>query len=92
MPQMRFEPMIPVFERAKTVHVLKNCAATLIGARTHAHNTHYTVLITCMRVTQNTSADRGLRTPTLADHCLRRVIDCVRKRRKHFTLLIVKYV
>jgi hypothetical protein len=32
MPQVRFEPMIPVFERMKTVHALDG-AATVIGAR-----------------------------------------------------------
>jgi hypothetical protein len=30
MPQVGFEPMIPVFERAKTVHALDS-AATVIG-------------------------------------------------------------
>jgi hypothetical protein len=30
MPQVGFEPTIPVFERAKTVHAL-GCAATVIG-------------------------------------------------------------
>jgi hypothetical protein len=30
MPQVRFEPTIPVFERAKTVHALDR-AATVIG-------------------------------------------------------------
>jgi hypothetical protein len=30
MPQVDFEPMIPMFERAKTVHVLDH-AATVIG-------------------------------------------------------------
>jgi hypothetical protein len=30
MPQVGFEPTIPVFQRAKTVHVL-DCAATVIG-------------------------------------------------------------
>jgi hypothetical protein len=30
MPQVRFEPMIPVFERSKTVHALDR-AATVIG-------------------------------------------------------------
>jgi hypothetical protein len=30
MPRVGFEPMIPVFERAKTVHVL-DCAAIVIG-------------------------------------------------------------
>jgi hypothetical protein len=30
MPQVRFEPTIPAFERAKTVHAL-NRAATVIG-------------------------------------------------------------
>jgi hypothetical protein len=30
MPQVGFEPMIPVFERAKTVHALDR-AATVIG-------------------------------------------------------------
>jgi hypothetical protein len=30
MPQVGFEPTIPVFERAKTVHAL-DCAATVIG-------------------------------------------------------------
>jgi hypothetical protein len=32
MPQVGFEPMTPVFERAKTVHVLDR-AATVIGTR-----------------------------------------------------------
>jgi hypothetical protein len=32
MPQVEFEPTIPVFERAKTVHVLDR-AATVIGQR-----------------------------------------------------------
>jgi hypothetical protein len=31
MPQVGYEPMIPVFERAKTVHTLDR-AATLIGS------------------------------------------------------------
>jgi hypothetical protein len=32
MPRVGFEPMIPVFERAKTVHdLLLNCSATVIG-------------------------------------------------------------
>jgi hypothetical protein len=31
MPQVGFEPTIPVFERAKTVHVLDR-AATVIGS------------------------------------------------------------
>jgi hypothetical protein len=30
MPLVGFEPMTPVFERAKTVHVL-DCAAAVIG-------------------------------------------------------------
>jgi hypothetical protein len=30
MPGLGFEPTIPVFERAKTVHAL-DCAATVIG-------------------------------------------------------------
>jgi hypothetical protein len=30
MPRVGFEPAIPVFERAKTVHAL-DCAATVIG-------------------------------------------------------------
>jgi hypothetical protein len=30
MPQVGFEPMIPVFEQAKTVHAL-DCVATVIG-------------------------------------------------------------
>jgi hypothetical protein len=30
MPRMEFEPMIPVFERAKTFHVLDR-SATVIG-------------------------------------------------------------
>jgi hypothetical protein len=30
MPRVGFEPTIPAFERAKTVHVL-HCAATVIG-------------------------------------------------------------
>jgi hypothetical protein len=30
MPQVGFEPIIPVFERAKTVHALDS-AATVIG-------------------------------------------------------------
>jgi hypothetical protein len=30
MPRVGFEPTIPVFERAKTVHAL-DCAATVIG-------------------------------------------------------------
>jgi hypothetical protein len=30
MPRVGFEPTIPVFERAKTVHAL-NCAATVAG-------------------------------------------------------------
>jgi hypothetical protein len=30
MPQVRFEPTIPVFEQAKTVHA-SVCAATVIG-------------------------------------------------------------
>jgi hypothetical protein len=30
MPRVRFEPMIPVFERAKTVHALDR-TATVIG-------------------------------------------------------------
>jgi hypothetical protein len=32
MPQVGFEPMIPVFERAKTVLTL-DCAATVIGLK-----------------------------------------------------------
>jgi hypothetical protein len=31
MPRVEFEPTIPVFERAKTVHAL-DCAATVIGS------------------------------------------------------------
>jgi hypothetical protein len=31
MPRVGFEPTIPAFERAKTVHAL-DCAATVIGA------------------------------------------------------------
>jgi hypothetical protein len=34
MPEVGFEPMIPVFERAKTVHAL-DCAATVIGIIYH---------------------------------------------------------
>jgi hypothetical protein len=34
MPQVAFEPMIPAFERAKTVHAL-DCAATVIGIYRH---------------------------------------------------------
>jgi hypothetical protein len=30
MPRVRFDLMIPVFERAKTIHAL-DCAATVIG-------------------------------------------------------------
>jgi hypothetical protein len=33
MPQVGFEPMIPVFERAKTAHALDR-AATVIGINT----------------------------------------------------------
>jgi hypothetical protein len=29
MPQVRFEPMIPVFERTKTVHALDGMAAVI---------------------------------------------------------------
>jgi hypothetical protein len=32
MPRVGFEPTIPVFERAKTVHAL-DCAATVIGQK-----------------------------------------------------------
>jgi hypothetical protein len=32
MPRVRFEPTIPVFERAKTVHALDR-ATTVIGSR-----------------------------------------------------------
>jgi hypothetical protein len=32
MPQVGFEPTIPVFERAKTVHSL-DCAAAVIGIK-----------------------------------------------------------
>jgi hypothetical protein len=39
MPRVGFEPTIPVFERAKTVHAL-DCAATVIG---------YTVTFTCIK-------------------------------------------
>jgi FAD synthase len=35
VPQVAFEPTIPVFERAKTVHVLDR-AATVIGCEIHA--------------------------------------------------------
>jgi hypothetical protein len=34
MPQMGFEPTIPVFERAKTVHALDR-AVTVLGKVTH---------------------------------------------------------
>jgi hypothetical protein len=36
MPQVEFEPTIPVFERAKTVHALDR-AATVIGDLLHTH-------------------------------------------------------
>jgi hypothetical protein len=36
MPRVGFEPMIPVFERAKTVHALDN-AATVIGRRNYIY-------------------------------------------------------
>jgi hypothetical protein len=32
MPQMGFEPTIPMFERAKTVHAL-DCVASVIGTK-----------------------------------------------------------
>jgi hypothetical protein len=34
MPQVGFDPTIPVFERAKTVHVLDR-VATVIGVKVH---------------------------------------------------------
>jgi hypothetical protein len=36
MPRVGFEPTIPVFERAKTVHVLDR-AATVIGRQADAY-------------------------------------------------------
>jgi hypothetical protein len=36
MPRVRFEPTIPVFERAKTVHALDR-AATMIGSNDKYH-------------------------------------------------------
>jgi hypothetical protein len=37
MPQVGFEPMIPVFERANTVHALDR-EATVIGKAMPTHN------------------------------------------------------
>jgi hypothetical protein len=37
MPQVGFEPTIPVFERAKTVHA-SNGAATVIGRATNSES------------------------------------------------------
>jgi hypothetical protein len=40
MPQVGFEPTIPVFERAKTVHPLDR-AATVIGGSLHLVNVNF---------------------------------------------------
>jgi hypothetical protein len=48
MPQVGFEPMIPVFERAKTVHALDR-AATVIGKK------KYIALIICFINTSSTT-------------------------------------
>jgi hypothetical protein len=40
MPLVGFEPMIPVFERAKTFHALDR-AATVIGMFPHLHDVKY---------------------------------------------------
>jgi hypothetical protein len=40
MPYVRFEPTIPVFERAKAVHVLDR-AATVIGGKETQRVTNY---------------------------------------------------
>jgi hypothetical protein len=40
MPQVGFEPIIPVFERAKTVHAL-DLAATVISSRQHHISENY---------------------------------------------------
>jgi hypothetical protein len=37
MPQVRLEPMIPVFERAKTVHALDRAATVIAGLVLHFH-------------------------------------------------------
>jgi hypothetical protein len=39
MPRVEFEPMIPVFERAKTVHALDR-AATVIGTTADNNTRH----------------------------------------------------
>jgi hypothetical protein len=45
MPGVRFEPTIPVFERAKTVHALDR-VATVIGYH-HNYNRDYWVFGLC---------------------------------------------
>jgi hypothetical protein len=42
MPRVRFEPTIPVFERAKTVHPLDR-AATVIGSNNNNNNALYSM-------------------------------------------------
>jgi hypothetical protein len=44
MPRVGFEPIIPVFEWAMTVHTL-DCAATVTGSSVYIHNDKYKNLI-----------------------------------------------
>jgi hypothetical protein len=55
MPQVGFEPMIPVFERAKTVHTLDR-EATVIGyPHNLAQNQFYYRASTCLLFAQTDS-------------------------------------
>jgi hypothetical protein len=42
MPRVRFEPTIPVFERAKTCHALGRAAAVIGGTNIYRCKTHDT--------------------------------------------------
>jgi hypothetical protein len=48
MPRVGFEPTIPAFERAKTVHVL-DCAATVIGSSYNRLSKHLDPSLKCSK-------------------------------------------
>jgi hypothetical protein len=61
MPQVGFEPMIPVFRRAKTVHALDR-ATTVIGAvLSHSVNIITSTIIARQRVGKHVPAEANAR-------------------------------
>jgi hypothetical protein len=44
MPQVKFEPTIPVFQRAKTVHALDRAAAVIVVMVTNPANKLFDIM------------------------------------------------